>query len=246
LSQFLQEVDRAVCCVYKLNTIPKGAQPQYDGGIVGTAFFISQQHLLTGTHVLQNSFTPADGYEVAHIWLVSRDGAFKEVIEIGMFEDLGSDICLITLKEEDPLKLRPVAKPLTKLGNPAACGPVIALGHDAARRAGLVPVGADQEYRWRPERIPDPWVADECGQVSVCGPKEFGCPGLKVKAQVLWLSFGGPQGRSGGPVLDASTGALLGVTVAGDPPGAMHKRLMMAVSAEHLRTIKSLNSYWDK
>lgn len=201
------------------------------GGICGTGFFIDSSTAVTAHHVLNGeTLAPNVGYRHVLLWLISRNGA----------------ICRI---ERSALRLHPeIDTSVIRLPNPISGFPIydvtptaIAAGIRASgigHKGNTMPsVEAEWQGRELVIRTADLMqsVLDREGHVKRPLTLDINARDVKMRGvQGFELSFGSQVGMSGGPVVDAESGCVLGMLSIGLPPDANVKTQTFAVSIDQI------------
>jgi Trypsin-like peptidase domain len=197
------------------------------GGICGTGFFLDSSTAITAHHVLQEeTLAPNIGYRHVRLWLISRSGA----------------VCRI---ERSAVSLHPeIDTSVIRLRNPVS-GFTIYDVIPTAIEAGLRVRGIGHKGNGMPS-VDAEWqgtellirqadlsqlILDRDGHVKRPLTLNINARDVKMlNVRGLELSFGSQIGMSGGPLVSAETGRVLGMLSIGLPPDANVKTQTFAVS----------------
>ncbi len=198
-----------------------------EGGICGTAFFLDPLTAITAHHALNGqTLAPNLGYRRVILWLISRSGAICriETSAVSLHPEIDTTVIRLA-KAMSGFQVHDVTtKPVTSgisvrgIGYQGNAMPSI----DAAwqgeelviRTADLMSLVLDRDGH-----VVRPLTLD----VNARDVKMQDVPGFE-------LSFGSQVGMSGGPVVDAESGCVLGMLSIGLPPDANVKTQTFAVS----------------
>jgi len=201
------------------------------GGICGTGFFIDSRTAVTAHHVLNDeTFEPNAGFQHALVWIVSRSGSIRRIQRevVSLHPDI--DATIITF--QSPVSNFQVYE--CSLGSAADGLKVSGIGH-VGNSMPLV----DAEWRGaklviRCARL-TAVTKDIDGYVKRSVILEIKAKDIKMHGvRGVELAFSSQVGMSGGPVIDSSTGKVIGMLSAGLPLDSNVKTETFAVSIHEI------------
>lgn len=87
--------------VFKVSYSPQNPELGVQGGVAGTAFFVTSKIAFTAYHVINAQlFNPAPGFKKARIWLVHENQPAIEIFRTQIQENPDSDFSKITFQKE--------------------------------------------------------------------------------------------------------------------------------------------------
>lgn len=197
------------------------------GGICGTGFFLDSSMAITAHHALNGqTLSPNVGFQHVLLWLISRSGAVCTIEHHAVTLHPELDVSVIRLPK--PVSGFQVYDVTTKA---IASGiRVRGIGH----KGNTMP-SVDTEWQGTDLAILAADLAqsvlDRDGYVERPLTLHINAHDVKMRdVSGFELSFGSQVGMSGGPVVDAETGCVLGMLSIGLPPDANVKTQTFAVS----------------
>lgn len=201
------------------------------GGICGTGFFVDSSTSITAHHVLNGeTLTPNVGYRNVMLWLISRSGAICR-IERSMVS-LHPEIDASLIRLPNAMSGFPIYE-VTPMAIASGIR-VRGIGHQGN---AMPSVDAEWQGTELVIRRADlmPLVLDRDGHVERLLTLHINAHDVKMRnVPGFELSFGSQVGMSGGPVVDAETGCVLGMLSIGLPPDANVKTQTFAVSIDQI------------
>ena len=201
------------------------------GGICGTGFFVDSRTAVTAHHVLNDeTFKPNVGFQHALVWVVSRRGSVRRIQREAVSLHPEIDATIITF--QNPVSNFQIYE--FSLGSVADGMKVSGIGH-----VGSSMPSVEAEWRGSELVIRSASLAavtkDINGYVKRSVAFEINAKDIKMHGvRGFELSFGSQVGMSGGPVVDSSTGKVLGMLSVGLPPDSNVKTETFAVSIDEI------------
>ncbi len=230
-----------VYAIFKASYNDVGSQDVV-GGICGTAFFVQEDTALTANHILSTAnFGPNPGYARCRYWLLSRDGL--QVIPIAKeslvdHQEIDTTIVSLKRKDEGPVSVLDLSEHPATIGESVYCKGYVATIGQSDPRPKVSP-------RWERDKlvIHPPFdlqavISDRSGNVTSINLCTLTSKDVNLKNKmVLKLSFGGVQGMSGGPLIRASSGEVVGLMSFGLPEDKPQKTNLFAISVEEIASV---------
>lgn len=201
------------------------------GGICGTGFFIDSRTAVTANHVLnEETFAPNAGFRNALVLAISRIGSVRRIEREATSQHPEIDTTIITFQH--PLPNIQIYKPAlaSHVDGLSVCG----IGH-----IGNCMPSVDAEWQGAELMIRSANLTtvtkDKSGYVKHAFRITVNANDIKMHG--IWgfeLSFGSQVGMSGGPVVDSSTGKVLGMLSLGLPADSNTKTETFAVSIDEI------------
>jgi len=207
------------------------------GGICGTGFFVDSKTVLTTYHNFsRDKFKPSLGYSHCQFWLIPQNDTIPiEKVYISDYPEF--DTVVIKLPEGQGISR------VLKLSNtnPIKGERCFNVGYFSSE--GIYP-----ELNVTLDRSSNGLSItkiDLCNQVIrgegivetvFIETKNYNDVKLKGK-EVIKLSYGGRKGMSGGPLIRAATGEVIGIMSYGLPQNAVEKDHVFAVSVRELKKL---------
>ena len=201
------------------------------GGICGTGFFVDSRAAVTAHHVLNDeTFKPNPGFHHALLWVISRSGSIRRIQLEAVTLHPGIDATIITF--QTPVSTFQIYE--SSLGGVPDGLKVSGIGH-----VGSAMPSVDAE--WQGSRLVirsaslTAVTKDTNGCVKRSVTFEINANDIKMHGvRGFELAFGSQVGMSGGPVVDSSTGKVLGMLSVGLPPDSNVKTGTFAVSIDEI------------
>jgi V8-like Glu-specific endopeptidase len=211
--------------ILKLSYNKAGESP-VTGGICGSAFVIGRHTAITAHHTLSNhSFKPNEGYKSCQYWLLSRSGAVYELSRTQLIDYPDIDTTIIefgTKVDMRPLQLSETA-PST--------------GEAVYNEGFVANAMPDVKATWRNKRLQITGhslagvMFDQKGFIRNVGRITLKSNDVNLNnVEVIETSYPGCIGMSGGPLMRAETGEVIGLMSFGLPPDTPVKQAVAAVS----------------
>lgn len=201
------------------------------GGICGTGFFLDSSTAITAHHLLNGeTLEPNVGYRHVQLWLISRNGAICRIERSAV--SLHPEIDTSVIRLPHPISGFPIYD-VTPTAITAGIR-VRGIGH---KGNAMPSVDAEWQGKELVIRTADltHLVLDRDGYVKRPLTLDINARDVKMRnVHGFELSFGSQVGMSGGPVVDAGTGCVLGMLSIGLPPDANVKTQTFAVSIDQI------------
>ncbi len=201
------------------------------GGICGTGFFLDSTTAITAHHALNDlTLTPNLGYQHVRLWLISRNGGICRVEDSAV--TLHPEIDTSVIRFPSPVSgftIYDVTPMAVAVGNR-----VRGIGHKGNAMPSVDAKWQGTELVIQTADLMN-LVLDRGGSVKRLVTLDVNAPDVKMlDVSGLELSFGSQVGMSGGPVIDAETGCVLGMLSIGLPPDVEVKTETFAVSIDEI------------
>lgn len=201
------------------------------GGICGTGFFIDSRTAITAHHCLNDeTFRPNAGFRHVLVWVITRSGSVRRIDRDVASLHPEIDTTIISFRDS----LSNVQIYGCAVGSVVAGQKVSGIGHVGN---SMPPVNAE----WRGSELVIRSASlvgakrDVDGAVKRSVTFDISANDIRMHGvRGFELSFGSQVGMSGGPVVDSSTGTVLGMLSVGLPPDAILKTETFAVSIDEI------------
>lgn len=205
--------------------------PSLTGGICGTGFFVDSRTAVTAYHVLNDAtFEPNAGFRHVLVWLISRSGLIRR-IERGAVS-LHPEIDTAIIAFQNPMSRVKIYE--SALGGCIAGLKVSGIGHVGSSMPSVNAKWRGSELVIQSANLAGA-TRDMDGSVKRSVTFEINANDIKMHGvQGFELSFGSQVGMSGGPVVDSTTGKVLGMLSVGLPPDSIVKTETFAVSIDEI------------
>lgn len=204
-----------------------------EGGLAGTAFFISTRKALSAEHVLTPGlFRPNPGFRHVQVWLMNETGGVFEVTESQVRRHSGKDLAEINFQQD--VVADKYVFPLAKKA-PALSQPTSSEGYQAGT--------ADARLEWAGPRLRISQVLAQVqhtrqGQILQMAKVDLNATDVQLsQADCFHVSAPSMVGMSGGPTL--ADGQVIGVNSFGYPVDAMKKDSTWVISLANFQKIPS-------
>lgn len=201
------------------------------GGICGTGFFVDSRTAVTAHHVLNyETFEPNAGFNHGLVWVVSRSGTIRRIEreETSLYPEI--DATIISLRRS----ISNVKIYETALGGVAYSLKVFGIGHVGSSMPLVEAEWQRSEFVIRSANLARV-TRDMSGIVKRSVTFDVNANDIRMHGvRGFELSFGSQVGMSGGPVVDSSTGKVLGMLSVGLPPDSVVKTETFAVSIDEI------------
>jgi hypothetical protein len=234
-SHDMAQIDDTVFAVLKLSYNNAG-DAAVTGGVCGTGFFVGPGTAISAYHVLnKTTFTPNPGYRWCQVWLAIRRGHIFPIQyrQISAHPEFDATVIRIETAEPKAVDWSHYVDGGTLVGRA-----VQAFGHIGNKMPKLDGV------EWRAGSLHiqsadlDPVVFDRSGRVSKDLLLSVQANDVRLeRVKGFELSFASRVGMSGGPVVDTTSGELMGMLSIGLPPDAPTKTQTFAISMEQILQI---------
>ena len=228
-------IDDTVFAVLKLSYNNAG-DASVIGGVCGTGFFVGPGTAISAYHVLnETTFTLNPGYRRCQVWLATRRGHIFPLQYRQISAHPEFDTTVIRIETAEP---KAVDWPHQVASSTLVGRAVQAFGHIGDSMPKLNGVEwCDGSLRIESADL-DPVVSDRSGRVSKDLLLSVQANDVHLeKVKGFELSFASRVGMSGGPVIDATSGELIGMLSIGLPPDAPIKKQTFAISIEQILQI---------
>lgn len=216
--------------ILKLSYNNPGDSP-LTGGICGTGFFLDTRTAVTAHHVLDDAtFEPNAGFQNALVWVISRSGSIRRIEREAASLHPEIDTTIITFR--NPMSKVQVFE--STLGCGAVGLQVAGIGHVGNSMPSVSAQWRGSEFVVQSANLAGV-TRDMHGFVKRFVMFEINANDIKMHGvRGFELSFGSQVGMSGGPVVDISTGRVIGMLSVGLPPDSIVKTDTFAVSIDEI------------
>lgn len=201
------------------------------GGICGSGFFIDSRTAIAAHHCLNDdTFRPNAGFRHVLVWIITRSGSLRRIDRDVASLHPEIDTTIISLRDS----MSNVQVYECAVGGVAPGLKVSGIGH-----VGSAMPQINAEWRGSELVIQSASLAgaarDMVGSVKRSVTFDINKNDIKMHGvRGFELSFGSRVGMSGGPVVDRSTGKVLGMLSFGLPPDSILKTETFAVSIDEI------------
>ena len=205
-----------------------------EGGVCGSGFFVDPTTAVTANHVLNDStFLPNAGYKQCRVWLITREGVIYSINRQVIKPFPAIDTTVIQLNS---YKKESISSDRFDRGSVPRGAKVRGLGH-----VGNAMPKIDAKWEGDVLRIAKADLSsvysDRSGHVERSLVLDVNANDVKMKTvRGFELSFSTCVGMSGGPVVNAENGQVLGMLTFGLPADAEIKTQTFAVSIDEILT----------
>ena len=189
---------------------------QAQGGVAGTAFFVSGKKAITAYHVLQpSSFRPAPGFDRVKIWLVHEDERPLELKATQINTSADRDMTEITLSREQSAP----AEMIYKTESPIAETKAVEVSTDGFYANSTGPkLRLNEKRDLEITSVPTLKRLSSHGTILLRTPVEIHAVDVNLGGiPCLKLSYQPVVGLSGGPVISSLTGNVIAMNSFADP-----------------------------
>lgn len=201
------------------------------GGICGSGFFIDSRTAITAHHCLNDdTFRPNAGFLHVLVWVITRSGSVRRIDRAAVSLHPEIDTTIISLGDSMPnVRVYDCA-----VGGLAAGQQVLGIGH-----AGNSMPSVSASWQGSDLVIRSASLAGSRRDMDGCVKRsltfDINSNDIRMHGVLGFeLSFGSQIGMSGGPVVDSSTGRVLGMLSVGLPPDSTFKKETFAVSIDEI------------
>jgi hypothetical protein len=201
------------------------------GGICGSGFFIDSRTAITAHHCLNDdTFRPNAGFLHVLVWVITRRGLVRRIDQGAITLHPEIDTTIISLGDS----ISNVQVYDRAVGVAAAGQQVSGIGH-----VGNAMPSVNADWQGSELVIRSASLAGFNRDMDGCvkRPVTFDINANDIKmhgVRGFELSFGSQIGMSGGPVIDSSTGRVLGMLSVGLPPDSTFKTETFAISIDEI------------
>ena len=201
------------------------------GGICGTGFFVDSRTAVTAHHVLNDAtFEPNAGFQHVLVWVISRSGSIRRIEREAASLHPGIDTTIIAFR--NPMSKVQIYE--SALGGSAAGLKVSGIGHVGSSMPSVSAEWRGSEFVIQSANLAGA-MRDIYGSVKRSVTFDISANDIKMhEVRGFELSFGSQVGMSGGPVVDSSTGKVLGMLSVGLPRDLIVKTETFAVSIDEI------------
>lgn len=221
-----------IFAILKLSYNRAGESP-VTGGICGTAFLIGRRTAITAHHILStHNFKPNQGYKDCQYWLLSRDSAVYELDKTQLRDYPSIDTTVIEFNAAVGTRPLQLSKTTPSIG-------------EAVYNEGFIADAMpEMKASWKRQRLQiaeyglADVVFDQRGFIRNVGRITLQSNDVNLNnVEVIETSYPGGMGMSGGPLMRAETGEVIGLMSFGLPPDTPIKQAVAAVSIDDIVSV---------
>lgn len=218
--------------ILKLSHNRAGESP-VTGGICGAAFLIGKRIAITAHHILSShNFKPNQGYRRCQYWLLSRDGGIYDLDKSHLSDYPGIDTTVIRFNTAVRTQPFQISESSPSVG-------------ESVRNEGFVADAMPKvQATWKAQRLQieeyglTSVIADQKGFIKNVGRITLHSNDVNLNnIKVIETSYPGRMGMSGGPLLRAETGEVIGLMSFGLPPDSPIKETVAAISIDEIVSV---------